>query len=285
MGVGIGLRELVSDLEESGFKLDLSQDRRTIEVSKPDELGLTVIASVNVTVPSFIMISDDIKKLDSKTVSKLLPPIFNYVLSYLASMELELSELTSGKQRPHIIKDITTEDSNYIRQGMIDTLMRSDKLMLMADVYGDTVCRKIDLLSAIKELGYQESTVNGRNLYIKYRGNHVATLNLDAEHKVKRELDWDTFPERKRKELTTLLKWYIDTPKQFRNISFTLLEQVLVSNLPKQYKWAYRDEDNRLWAVDDFENEKAQKEIACDVSLFKMITPANPFPTHLGRVD
>lgn len=286
MSSGIGLRELVYDLEEHDFTLQVSPDKRNIEISKPDELGRTIIATVNVTVPSHIMVSDDIKKLESETVRKLLPPIFNYVLSYLASTELELGELTSGKKRTQIVKDIVQEDSNYVRQGMIDTLIKSDKLMLLADVYGDRVCRRLDLLSAIGELGYRDSTIVGKELQIRYKGNHVATVNLEAEHKVKRELDWETFPIERRSELTELLKWYVNTPKKFRDISFSLLEQVLISNLPRQYKWAYRDRDNTLWAVDDYRNtEKARREIICDVTLFKMITKDNPFPTHLGRIN
>lgn len=284
MSGGIGLRELVFDLEDSGFSLRVTQDQRNIEILKPEELGRTVLATVNVTVPSHIYINDDIDKLEHGTVRKLLPPIFNYVLSYLSTTEIELSELTTGQKRPQIIKNIVTEDSNHIRQGMIDTLLRSDKLMLIANAYGDRICRKIDLLSAIKELGYQESSISGRDLNIIYRGNHVATVNLDADHSVRRELEWETFPHDKRLELTELLKWYVETPKKFRNISFTLLEQVLISNLPKQYKWAYRDENNTLWAVDEFKHsEKARKEIICDVSLFKVITKDNPYPTHLGR--
>lgn len=284
MSGGIGLRELVFDLEDSGFSLRVTQDQRNIEILKPEELGRTVLASVNVTVPSHIYINDDIDKLEHGTVRKLLPPIFNYVLSYLSTTEIELSELTTGQKRPQIIKNIVTEDSNHIRQGMIDTLLRSDKLMLIANAYGDRICRKIDLLSAVKELGYQESTISGRDLYIVYQGDHVATVNLDADHSVRRELEWETFPHQKRLELTELLKWYVETPKKFRNISFTLLEQVLISNLPKQYKWAYRDENNTLWAVDEFKHsEKARKEIICDVSLFKVITKDNPYPTHLGR--
>src|SRR5699024_8439120 len=248
-------------------------------------LGRTILATVNVTVPSFIMVSDDIKKLESDTIRKLLPPIFNYVLSYLANTEVELGELTSGKKRPQIIKDIVTEDSNHVRQGMIDTLIKSDKLLLLADVYGERVCRKIDLLSAIRELGYQESTVIGKDLLIKYQRSHIATVNLDAEHQVRRQLDCGAFPYEKRTELTELLRWYVETPMKFRNISFSLLEQVLISNLPKHYKWAYRDDENILWAVDDFTHtEKARKEIICDVSLFKMITKDNPYPTHLGRI-
>ena len=284
MSGGIGLRELVFDLEDSGFSLRVTQDQRSIEILKPDELGRTVLATVNVTVPSHIYINDDIDKLEHGTVRKLLPPIFNYVLSYLSTTEIELSELTTGKKRPQIIKNIVTEDSNHIRQGMIDTLLRSDKLMLIANAYGDRICRKIDLLSAVKELGYQESSMSGRDLNIVYQGDHVATVNLDADHSVRRELEWETFPQDKRLELTELLKWYVETPKKFRNISFTLLEQVLISNLPKQYKWAYRDENNTLWAVDEFKHsEKARKEIICDVSLFKVITKDNPYPTHLGR--
>ena len=284
MSGGIGLRELVFDLEDSGFSLRVTQDQRSIEILKPEELGRTVLATVNVTVPSHIYINDDIDKLEHGTVRKLLPPIFNYVLSYLSTTEIELSELTTGQKRPQIIKNIVTEDSNHIRQGMIDTLLRSDKLMLIASAYGDRVCRKIDLLSAIKELGYQESSISGRDLNIVYQGDHVATVNLDADHSVRRELEWETFPKDKRLELTELLKWYVETPKKFRNISFTLLEQVLISNLPKQYKWAYRDENNTLWAVDEFKHsEKARKEIICDVSLFKVITKDNPYPTHLGR--
>lgn len=284
MSGGIGLRELVFDLEDSGFSLRVTQDQRSIEILKPDELGRTVLATVNVTVPSHIYINDDIDKLEHGTVRKLLPPIFNYVLSYLSTTEIELSELTTGQKRPQIIKNIVTEDSNHIRQGMIDTLLRSDKLMLIANAYGDRICRKIDLLSAIKELGYQESSISGRDLNIVYQGDHVATVNLDADHSVRRELEWETFPQDKRLELTELLKWYVETPKKFRNISFTLLEQVLISNLPKQYKWAYRDENNTLWAVDEFKHsEKARKEIICDVSLFKVITKDNPYPTHLGR--
>lgn len=284
MSGGIGLRELVFDLEDSGFSLRVTQDQRNIEILKPEELGRTVLASVNVTVPSHIYINDDIDKLEHGTVRKLLPPIFNYVLSYLSTTEIELSELTTGQKRPQIIKNIVTEDSNHIRQGMIDTLLRSDKLMMIANAYGDRICRKIDLLSAIKELGYQESSISGRDLNIVYQGDHVATVNLDADHSVRRELEWETFPQDKRLELTELLKWYVETPKKFRNISFTLLEQVLISNLPKQYKWAYRDENNTLWAVDEFKHsEKARKEIICDVSLFKVITKDNPYPTHLGR--
>lgn len=284
MSGGIGLRELVFDLEDSGFSLRVTQDQRSIEILKPDELGRTVLATVNVTVPSHIYINDDIDKLEHGTVRKLLPPIFNYVLSYLSTTEIELSELTTGQKRPQIIKNIVTEDSNHIRQGMIDTLLRSDKLMLIASAYGDRICRRIDLLSAIKELGYQESSISGRDLNIVYQGDHVATVNLDADHSVRRELEWETFPQDKRLELTELLKWYVETPKKFRNISFTLLEQVLISNLPKQYKWAYRDENNTLWAVDEFKHsEKARKEIICDVSLFKVITKDNPYPTHLGR--
>ena len=284
MSGGIGLRELVFDLEDSGFSLRVTRDQRNIEILKPEELGRTVLASVNVTVPSHIYINDDIDKLEHGTVRKLLPPIFNYVLSYLATTEIELSELTTGQKRPQIIKNIVTEDSNHIRQGMIDTLLRSDKLMLIASAYGDRICRKIDLLSAVKELGYQESSISGRDLNIVYQGDHVATVNLDADHSVRRELEWETFPQDKRLELTELLKWYVETPKKFRNISFTLLEQVLISNLPKQYKWAYRDENNTLWAVDEFKHsEKARKEIICDVSLFKVITKDNPYPTHLGR--
>ena len=284
MSGGIGLRELVFDLEDSGFSLRVTQDQRSIEILKPDELGRTVLATVNVTVPSHIYINDDIDKLEHGTVRKLLPPIFNYVLSYLSTTEIELSELTTGQKRPQIIKNIVTEDSNHIRQGMIDTLLRSDKLMLIASAYGDRICRRIDLLSAIKELGYQESSISGRDLNIVYQGDHVATVNLDADHSVRRELEWETFPQDKRLELTELLKWYVETPKKFRNISFTLLEQVLISNLPKQYKWAYRDENNTLWAVDEFKHsEKARKEIICDVSLFKFITKDNPYPTHLGR--
>lgn len=284
MSGGIGLRELVFDLEDSGFSLRVTRDQRNIEILKPEELGRTVLASVNVTVPSHIYINDDINKLEHGTVRKLLPPIFNYVLSYLATTEIELSELTTGQKRPQIIKNIVTEDSNHIRQGMIDTLLRSDKLMLIASAYGDRICRKIDLLSAVKELGYQESSISGRDLNIVYQGDHVATVNLDADHSVRRELEWETFPHQKRLELTELLKWYVETPKKFRNISFTLLEQVLISNLPKQYKWAYRDENNTLWAVDEFKHsEKARKEIICDVSLFKVITKDNPYPTHLGR--
>ena len=284
MSGGIGLRELVFDLEDSGFSLRVTRDQRNIEILKPEELGRTVLASVNVTVPSHIYINDDIYKLEHGTVRKLLPPIFNYVLSYLATTEIELSELTTGQKRPQIIKNIVTEDSNHIRQGMIDTLLRSDKLMLIASAYGDRICRKIDLLSAVKELGYQESSISGRDLNIVYQGDHVATVNLDADHSVRRELEWETFPQDKRLELTELLKWYVETPKKFRNISFTLLEQVLISNLPKQYKWAYRDENNTLWAVDEFKHsEKARKEIICDVSLFKVITKDNPYPTHLGR--
>lgn len=284
MSGGIGLRELVFDLEDSGFSLRVTQDQRNIEILKPDELGRTVLASVNVTVPSHIYINDDIDKLEHGTVRKLLPPIFNYVLSYLSTTEIELSELTTGQNRPQIIKNIVTEDSNHIRQGMIDTLLRSDKLMMIANAYGDRICRKIDLLSAIKELGYQESSISGRDLHIVYQGDHVATVNLDADHSVRRELEWETFPHQKRLELTELLKWYVETPKKFRNISFTLLEQVIISNLPKQYKWAYRDENNTLWAVDEFKHsEKARKEIICDVSLFKVITKDNPYPTHLGR--
>lgn len=282
----VGLRELVYDLEECGFTLAVSPDKKNIEITKPAELGRTLLATVNVTEPSKLMVNDDIKKLESGTVRKLLPPIFNYVLSYLASTEVELSELTSGKKRPQIIKDIVTEDSNYVRQGMIDTLIKSDKLMLLADVYGDKVCRKIDLLSAIRELGYQESKVVGTELYIRYLGNHIATVDLEAEHMVRRELEWETFPVDRRSGLTKLLKWYVKTPKKFRDISFSLLEQVIVSNLPRQYKWAYRDEHNMLWAVDDFNNaEKARKEIICDVSLFKMVTRDNPYPTHLGRIN
>ena len=284
MSGGIGLRELVFDLEDSGFSLRVTQDQRSIEILKPDELGRTVLATVNVTVPSHIYINDDIDKLEHGSVRKLLPPIFNYVLSYLSTTEIELSELTTGKKRPQIIKNIVTEDSNHIRQGMIDTLLRSDKLMLIANAYGDRICRKIDLLSAVKELGYQESSMSGRDLNIVYQGDHVATVNLDADHSVRRELEWETFPQDKRLELTELLKWYVETPKKFRNISFTLLEQVLISNLPKQYKWAYRDENNTLWAVDEFKHsEKARKEIICDVSLFKVISKDNPYPTHLGR--
>lgn len=284
MSGGIGLRELVFDLEDSGFSLRVTQDQRSIEILKPDELGRTVLATVNVTVPSHIYINDDIDKLEHGTVRKLLPPIFNYVLSYLSTTEIELSELTTGQKRPQIIKNIVTEDSNHIRQGMIDTLLRSDKLMLIANAYGDRICRKIDLLSAVKELGYQESSISGRDLNIVYQGDHVATVNLDADHSVRRELEWETFPQDKRLELTELLKWYVETPKKFRNISFTLLEQVLISNLPKQYKWAYRDENNTLWAVDEFKHsEKARKEIICDVTLFKVITKDNPYPTHLGR--
>ena len=284
MSGGIGLRELVFDLEDSGFSLRVTRDQRNIEILKPEELGRTVLASVNVTVPSHIYINDDIDKLEHGTVRKLLPPIFNYVLSYLATTEIELSELTTGQKRPQIIKNIVTEDSNHIRQGMIDTLLRSDKLMLIASAYGDRICRKIDLLSAVKELGYQESSISGRDLNIVYQGDHVATVNLDADHSVRRELEWETFPQDKRLELTELLKWYVETPKKFRNISFTLLEQVLISNLPKQYKWAYRDDNNTLWAVDEFKHsEKARKEIVCDVSLFKVITKDNPYPTHLGR--
>lgn len=284
MSGGIGLRELVFDLEDSGFSLRVTRDQRNIEILKPEELGRTVLATVNVTVPSHIYINDDIDKLEHGTVRKLLPPIFNYVLSYLATTEIELSELTTGQKRPQIIKNIVTEDSNHIRQGMIDTLLRSDKLMLIASAYGDRICRKIDLLSAVKELGYQESSISGRDLNIVYQGDHVATVNLDADHSVRRELEWETFPQDKRLELTELLKWYVETPKKFRNISFTLLEQVLISNLPKQYKWAYRDENNTLWAVDEFKHsEKARKEIICDVSLFKVITKDNPYPTHLGR--
>lgn len=284
MSGGIGLRELVFDLEDNGFSLRVTQDQRNIEILKPEELGRTVLATVNVTVPSHIYINDDIDKLEHGTVRKLLPPIFNYVLSYLSTTEIELSELTTGQKRPQIIKNIVTEDSNHIRQGMIDTLLRSDKLMLIANAYGDRICRKIDLLSAIKELGYQESSISGRDLHIVYQGDHVATVNLDADHSVRRELEWETFPHKKRLELTELLKWYVETPKKFRNISFTLLEQVLISNLPKQYKWAYRDENNTLWAVDEFKHsEKARKEIICDVSLFKVITKDNPYPTHLGR--
>ena len=284
MSGGIGLRELVFDLEDSGFSLRVTRDQRNIEILKPEELGRTVLASVNVTVPSQIYINDDIDKLEHGTVRKLLPPIFNYVLSYLATTEIELSELTTGQKRPQIIKNIVTEDSNHIRQGMIDTLLRSDKLMLIASAYGDRICRKIDLLSAVKELGYQESSISGRDLNIVYQGDHVATVNLDADHSVRRELEWETFPQDKRLELTELLKWYVETPKKFRNISFTLLEQVIISNLPKQYKWAYRDENNTLWAVDEFKHsEKARKEIICDVTLFKVITKDNPYPTHLGR--
>lgn len=281
---GIGLRELVLDLEDNGFTLAVSADKRNVEVSKPDELGRTILATVNVIVPSNIYINDDISKLDSDTVRKLLPPIFNYVLSYLSSMERELGELSTGKSRPHIIKDIVNAESNQVRQGMIDTLIRGDKIMLIADIYGDRVCRKIDLLSAIRELGYHKSTVTGKDLNIVYQGHHVATVNLDSEHSVRRELDWEIFPHDKRAELTELLRWYVETPKKFRSVSLNLIEQVLVSNLPRQYKWAYRDEDNVLWAVDNFKNpEKARKEIICDVSLFKVITKDNPYPTHLGR--
>lgn len=285
MSGGIGLRELVFDLEDSGFSLRVTQDQRNIEILKPEELGRTVLATVNVTVPSHIYINDDIEKLEHGSIRKLLPPIFNYVLSYLSTTEIELSEITTGQNRPQMIKNIVTEDSNHVRQGMIDTLLRSDKLMMIANAYGDSICRTIDLLSAIKELGYQESSISGRDLNIIYQGNHVATVNLDADHSVRRELEWETFPHNKRLELTELLKWYVETPKKFRNISFTLLEQVLISNLPKQYKWAYRDENNTLWAVDEFKySEKARKEIICDVSLFKVITKDNPYPTHLGRV-
>lgn len=284
MSVGIGLRELVFELEESGFTLAVSPDKKNIEVTKSDELGSTLLATVNIALPSNVYINDDIRALSSESVRRLLPPIFNYVLSYLAGVEAELGERLTGKSRPQIIKDIVTEDSNHVRQGMIDTLIKSDKLMLLADVYGDKVCRRIDLLSAIKELGYQESTVNGKDLNIIYKGNHVATVNLSKDHSVRRELDWEVFPEAKRIELTNLLKWFIETPSKFRDISFSLLEQVIISNLPKQYKWAYRDEDSTLWAVDDFNHiEKAKKEIICDVSLFKVITKDNPYPTHLGR--
>lgn len=286
MSVGNGLKELVYDLESCGFTLEVSPDKRNIEITKPEELGKTVLARVNVVVPSYMMVSDDVKKLERDTLQSLLPPVFNYVLSYLANTEIELGELTSGKKRPQVVKDIITEDSNHIRQGMIETLIKSDKLMLLADVYGDTVCRKVDMLSGVRELGYQDSSVIGKNLQIVFKNCHVATVHLDNNSEVKRELDWEKLPEDRREELISLLKWYVETPNKFREITFSLLEQVLVSNLPKQYKWAYRDGANKLWAIDSFDGkEPAKKEIVCDVSLFKMITNKNPFPTYLGRLQ
>lgn len=286
MSNGLSLRDLVFELEDKDFSLEVSKNQRSIEVRKPEETGEEVLVTIGIVNPSEVTVTDSIKYLENSIVRDLLPPVFNYVLSFLAKTEIGLSELKAGKDRKGMVKDIKTEDSNYIRQGMIDTLIRSDKLMLMADVYGEKVCRRIDLLSAIKESGYQDSRVNVRDLNIYYHGKHVATISLDEEHMVSREFHWVDFPKEKRKELTTLLKWYVDTPKKFRNISFSLLEQILITNLPRQYQWAYRDEDNRLWAINEFRKEDAaKKEIVCDAILFKMITKKNPFPTHLGRLD
>lgn len=286
MSKGISLRELVYELEDKGFELRVTKDQRYIEIREPKSTGDELLVSVGVINPSDIEVKEEVKNLGENTVRDLLPPIFNYVLSFLANTELEISGIKSGKSMNNIVKDIKTEDSNYIRQGMIDTLIQSDRMMLMADVYGDVVCRRIDLLSGIKEMGYQESTINDGELNVIYKGNHVMTASLNKEHEVRREIDWADFPYERRDSLIRLLKWYVDTPNKFRSISFSLLEQVLISNLPKQYKWAYRDEDDKLWALDSFDvNNAAEKEIICDPTLFRMITKRNPFPTHLGRLE
>lgn len=286
MSKGISLRELVYELEDKGFELRVTKDQRYIEIREPKSTGDELLVSVGVINPSDIEVKEEVKNLEENTVRDLLPPIFNYVLSFLANTELEISGIKSGKSMNNIVKDIKTEDSNYIRQGMIDTLIQSDRMMLMADVYGDVVCRRIDLLSGIKEMGYQESTINDGELNVIYKGNHVMTASLNKEHEVRREIDWADFPYERRDSLIRLLKWYVDTPNKFRSISFSLLEQVLISNLPKQYKWAYRDEDDKLWALDSFDvNNAAEKEIICDPTLFRMITKRNPFPTHLGRLE
>lgn len=286
MSTGISLRDLVYELEDKGFDLMVTPNQRYIEVRKQEAAGEELLLTVGVLNPSDMTINDSVKDLDDNIVKELLPPVFNYVLSFLANKESEINALKRGKDRKGTVQDIRTEDSNYIRQGMIDTLIQSDKLMLMADVYGDNVCRRIDLLSGIKEMGYQDSTIKDGELNVIYGGNHVMTASLEKEHDVRREIDWVDFPVERRDGLIRLLKWYVDTPRQFRSISFTLLEQVLISNLPKQYKWAYRDEENRLWAIDSFDLENtARKEIICDATLFKMVTKKNQFPSHLARLD